>query len=112
MYELSLEDRPLDGEALMNLGIVSFALGARDRAVVYYQRALAINASLAVGWEHDIALAYHYARDYATAESYYRRAADVSSAVFHFDFGVTLERRGKVQGERMFVFFTVCGFTD
>lgn len=86
-----------DGDALMRLGLSSLVEGERDRAVELFERALAINASLASGHEHELALAYHYAHDFATAEHYYRRVADVSSAAFHFDFGVTLERRGKVR---------------
>jgi tetratricopeptide (TPR) repeat protein len=81
----------------MRLGLLSLVRGARDRAVEFFERALVIDASLAVGREHELALAYHYADDFTTAERYYRRAEDVSSAAFHFDFGVTLERRGKVR---------------
>lgn len=95
-YETALRLRPRDGELLMNAARLSFEMGEGARSAELYRRALDVDGSLAAGREHDVALAFHHAGEYAVAESFYRRLADQSSAAFHFDFGVTLERRGKV----------------
>ncbi|KAJ0403847.1 hypothetical protein ATCC90586_000513 [Pythium insidiosum] len=97
-YEVVLQADPANVIALIHSGQLWVDLKDYARAITFYQRAIAADASVAAQVAPRLALAYHLNNEFERAEEQFRSALETTDATpeLHFDFAVTLERRGKI----------------
>lgn len=96
MYERALPRLSENADLHANIGQLFYHLKDMPRAIESYKRAIALDASVMPRVAHLVALAHHFNGDYQLAEMYYE-LVQTKTAEYHFDFGVTLERLGKVR---------------
>ncbi|RLN86837.1 hypothetical protein BBJ28_00008185 [Nothophytophthora sp. Chile5] len=101
LLNVALTQQPHNAELMQRVGEIYTEMRAIPQALEYYQAAKReLDAQKKVDQSellHRMALAYHHGGDFTTAEAFFRRVGRRSqTAAFHFDFGVTLERLGKI----------------
>ncbi|RLN87143.1 hypothetical protein BBJ28_00013248 [Nothophytophthora sp. Chile5] len=101
LLDAVLTEQPHNAELMQRVGDIYTDMRAIPQALESYQAAKreldAEKKEDQSGLLHRMALAYHHGGDFATAETFFRRVGKRGqTAAFHFDFGVTLERLGKI----------------